>query len=83
MQLETRLHKISSDSELEVFAERFIAQVNTVAELMAAAERADRAPAAAAPLSVADELAKLVQLRDGGVLSKDEFAQQKAKLLES
>jgi hypothetical protein len=39
---------------------------------------------AAAPMgvgSVADELAKLVQLRDGGALSEAEFAAQKAKLL--
>jgi hypothetical protein len=31
--------------------------------------------------SVADELMKLAQLRDSGVLSEDEFAAQKAKLL--
>lgn len=30
---------------------------------------------------VADELAKLAQLRDAGVLTEDEFASQKAKLL--
>jgi hypothetical protein len=35
----------------------------------------------AAPLSVADELGKLAALRDAGVLSEDEFAAQKAKLL--
>jgi hypothetical protein len=34
-----------------------------------------------APVSVADELAKLAQLRDAGVLDGDEFAAQKAKLL--
>jgi hypothetical protein len=32
-------------------------------------------------ISVADELAKLAQLRDTGVLSPEEFAAQKAKLL--
>ena len=31
--------------------------------------------------SVADELAKLAQLRDSGVLSEEEFSSQKAKLL--
>ncbi len=36
---------------------------------------------AAAPASLADELAKLAGLRDQGVLSDDEFATQKAKLL--
>jgi hypothetical protein len=35
----------------------------------------------AASNSVADELAKLAQLRDSGVLTDAEFAQQKAKLL--
>jgi len=33
--------------------------------------------------SVADELGKLASLRDQGVLTEDEFAQQKAKLLSS
>ena len=37
--------------------------------------------AAAAPLSVADELAKLVELRDAGHLTPTEFEQQKAALL--
>ena len=31
--------------------------------------------------SVADELAKLAQLRDSGVLTEEEFAAQKARLL--
>jgi len=40
------------------------------------------ASAAPAPtISVADELAKLAQLRDSGVLTEAEFATQKAKLL--
>jgi hypothetical protein len=34
-----------------------------------------------APRGVADELAKLAQLRDSGVLTEEEFAAQKAKLL--
>jgi hypothetical protein len=34
-----------------------------------------------APLSVADELTKLAQLRDAGLLSEDEFAAQRARLL--
>lgn len=42
-------------------------------------------PAAAssgpAPVSIADEIAKLAQLRDAGVLSPEEFNQAKAKLL--
>ena len=36
-----------------------------------------------APASVADELAKLVQLREAGALTDEEFAAQKAKLLRS
>ncbi len=40
-------------------------------------------PRQAAPASVADELAKLVQLRDAGALTDEEFAAQKAKLLGS
>jgi len=34
-----------------------------------------------APASVADELAKLADLRDQGILTDDEFAAQKARLL--
>jgi hypothetical protein len=41
------------------------------------------APSPTAPVSVADELAKLVQLRDSGALTDEEFAAQKAKLLGS
>jgi hypothetical protein len=33
-------------------------------------------------MSVADELAKLADLRDRGVLSEEEFKEQKMKLLE-
>ena len=40
-------------------------------------------PAPASPTSVADELAKLVQLRDAGALTEEEFAAQKARLLGS
>ena len=47
------------------------------------AQRAQAAPtpASTAPTSVADELMKLAQLRDAGVLSPQEFEAQKAKLL--
>ncbi len=43
-------------------------------------QRTSSAPAAGAA-SVADELAKLAQLRDSGVLTEQEFAALKAKLL--
>jgi len=36
----------------------------------------------AAGFSVADELAKLAQLRDSGVLSEEEFLALKSKLIE-
>jgi hypothetical protein len=39
------------------------------------------APVVAVPLSVADELAKLAKLRTDGILTDEEFAAQKAKLL--
>ena len=39
------------------------------------------APQGTAPVSIADELAKLVQLRDAGVLSPEDFDKAKAKLI--
>jgi hypothetical protein len=39
-------------------------------------------PSPAMPSSVADELAKLAKLRDDGILSDEEFATQKARLLQ-
>ncbi len=41
------------------------------------------APLPAAPVSVADELKKLADLKDAGLLTNEEFAGQKAKLLGS
>jgi hypothetical protein len=35
----------------------------------------------AAPVSVADEIRKLAELKDAGILSEEEFVSQKAKLL--
>jgi hypothetical protein len=55
-------------------------------QLRAALEAAmaeQHAPAAPAAASLADELAKLAALRDQGVLSPQEFEQQKARLLGS
>jgi Short C-terminal domain len=39
------------------------------------------APAAPPPASVADEIRKLAELRDAGVLTDAEFAAQKSRLL--
>jgi len=38
-------------------------------------------PSAAQPVDVADELRKLAGLRDDGIITEDEFQEQKAKLL--
>lgn len=38
-------------------------------------------PQGTAPVDIGDQLSKLVQLRDAGVLSQDEFDKAKAKLL--
>ncbi|WP_227999757.1 SHOCT domain-containing protein [Mycolicibacterium sp. P1-5] len=46
-----------------------------------AKEKATVSAPAPESVSVADELAKLAKLRDDGVLTPDEFAAQKAKLL--
>jgi hypothetical protein len=80
MQLETRVHQIATDSALEILSERLLLQMGTLAERAASVEGAT-ASSAVAQLSVADELAKLAHLRDSGILTEDEFAQQKAKLL--
>ncbi len=82
--VETELFSMNTDSELAVFAPLLEAQVRTVHDLIAEQEQQNRTPVvvqAAAPLSVADELAKLKGLVDTGVLSPDEFEQQKTKLL--
>jgi hypothetical protein len=52
-----------------------------VAELGRMIDDAHRSLPAAAPELVADELRKLADLRTEGVLTEDEFAAQKAKLL--
>jgi hypothetical protein len=46
-----------------------------------AAQHAVQPPDAAAPKSVADELEKLAQLRERGILTDAEFQEQKARLL--
>ena len=54
---------------------------------LAQAQRQDQAfrqyvhETASSPPSVADELAKLADLRDAGTISEQEFAQAKARLL--
>ena len=51
--------------------------------MIAARNAAPATPSPAAPpLSVADELAKLARLKADGVLTEEEFAAQKARLLE-
>ena len=60
--------------------------VNPGMGVAAAGMGAAQSPAAPAaptgpPVDVADQLRKLAELRDQGILSEDEFAAQKAKLL--
>ncbi len=55
----------------------------TITRLMLGGGAPAAAPSPVAAASVADELAKLVQLRDSGVLTSQEFAAQKARLLGS
>jgi hypothetical protein len=51
------------------------------ADIVPVVRGAVRAAPAPGTASVADELAKLVQFRESGVLTEDEFAAQKTKLL--
>ena len=56
--------------------------VKAIRQRMALAHNGNDSPfAAAVPVSVADELAKLASLRDSGLLTNDQFEAQKAKLL--
>jgi len=54
---------------------------STISKLMLDDSPRPAAPSQAGASSVADELTKLVQLRNAGALTDDEFATQKAKLL--
>jgi hypothetical protein len=77
-QMETLLvEMVGSDETLERFAAALATQVRQVGEALEVAERAQDAP----PVSVADELTKLSNLRRDGVLSDNEFEAEKAKLL--
>ena len=60
-----------------------LAQNLDAARIKAANEASGPTPERAAQFSVADELGKIADLRDRGILSDEEFEQQKAKLLES
>lgn len=59
--------------------------VNPIGGMVAGMGAAPAAPAAPAPagppVDVADQLRKLAELRDAGILTEEEFAAQKAKLL--
>jgi hypothetical protein len=77
-QVRDLLMPLVSEARQKKLVERqtqYIHQVNP-----AAAAPAPAAPAAA-PVDVADQLKKLADLRDQGVLSEEEFQAQKAKLL--
>jgi hypothetical protein len=75
-QVRELLMPLVSDARQKKLVERqsqYIHQVNPVAAAPAAAP--------APPVDVADQLKKLADLRDQGILSEEEFAAQKAKLL--
>jgi hypothetical protein len=74
--IETRVHDLHTDAELQAFPASLLDQISRVRGYEAAGE-----PSVAAGTSVADELAKLAQLRDAGVLTDEEFIRQKEKLL--
>jgi Short C-terminal domain len=70
--------KLSSNGGLSVKeARKFAADVNSLAQRLT-----PKAAAPATSVSVADELVKLKDLRDSGVLSAAEFEAQKQRLLE-
>lgn len=65
-------------------ARKFAAKLNTAASRATASAPTPAPPSESSPsTSVADELKKLAELRDAGVLSPDEFEAQKARLLSS
>jgi hypothetical protein len=92
--LVTRVHEIMSDGAMTTLVDALEGSVQEAHVGAAAAEdehqielsrKAAEAFAAAAqrPSSVADELAKLVALRDQGALTSEEFEAMKGKLLAS
>ncbi len=56
-------------------------QQNKYAQQQASAEQAQAAPEAAPAEDPMDQLTKLAQLHDQGILTDEEFSAQKAKLL--
>jgi Short C-terminal domain len=79
-QRHTEIYSINSDSELEVFAPRLQAQVEAV---RARIDEIKRRSHGIQESSVADEIAKLAQLKEAGVLTDEEFTTQKSRLLGS
>jgi len=64
--------------------EEFVALRDAVQSAIKSSQQAPAAAAtSAATVSVADELLKLAQLRDSGILSDSEFEAQKSRLLQS
>lgn len=93
-QLETEVYDLPSDRTLDLFVTAMNGQLDRLGQAEAdeserrEVARAERlassivgAQQGAGRTSIADELAKLASLNEQGVLSNDEFASQKAKLL--
>lgn len=72
--------KFQTEESLDEVSRVFGPVIQAINMRRAAAQPAV-APASTPPTSVADELKKLVELRDLGALNEEEFSAQKAKLL--
>lgn len=79
----TQTNTAAKDENSVIFTKKQMPEFEKLRAALDASIAAQHAPqqAAAAPLSVADELAKLNGLLQQGILTPDEFAAQKARLL--
>ena len=77
--------KFKKGDDRGIVSEEYIREASGIADIFTViidlmAKKAEQ-PAKVTPTSVADELIKLAQLKDSGILSEEEFQSQKAKLL--
>lgn len=76
-----RSHDASTDENAVIFQKKQMAEFEAIRDAVRAAQTAGDSPAPAAP-NITEQLAKLAQLHDAGVLTDDEFAAKKTQLLE-
>ncbi len=72
---------VAQDENAVIFEKTEAAQFKALKDFIDEAMARADAPAAAAPVSVADELAKLADQKSQGILNDEEFSAQKARLL--